>query len=217
MITFHIITIFPEVFKPYLDESIVGIAQKKKKIKVKYYNLRDFTKDKHNKVDDRAYGGGPGMVMSIDPLVRALAKITRGKDAKQVKIILLSAGGKEFTNSKAKALTKYKHVVLIAGRYEGIDERIKKIFKIEEISVGPYVLTGGELPAMTIIDATTRQIEGVLGKDESIEEKRLGIGVPVYTRPEIYKYKNKEYKVPNTLLSGNHKNIEDWRKKHKKS
>ena len=222
--TFHIVTIFPEVLKPYSDESILGIAQKNKKIKIKYYDLRDFTKNKHGKVDDKIYGPGPGMVLTLDPLVRAITKITRGKDPKTTKIILTSAGGKEFNNKRAKTLTKYKNIILIAGRYEGVDARLQKIFsgpasggKIEELSIGPYVLTGGELPAIVIVDAVARQIPGVLGKEDSIEESREGIGVPVYTRPETYSHKGKNYKVPKILLSGDHKKISNWRTKNKKS
>ena len=154
------------------------------------------------------------MVLEVEPVVRAIESATRGK--KKAKIILLSAGGKQFDNKTAKSLTKYKDIVLIAGRYEGVDERVKKMFKVEEISVGPYVLTGGELPAMIMVDAVARQIKGVLGKEESLEEKRYGVGVPVYTRPEEFKYKKKTYKVPKVLLSGNHKEIEFWRKKNKK-
>lgn len=220
--TFHIITLFPEVFDAYFKESIIGKAIKKRRIKVKFYNIRKFSKDKkHHKVDDKAYGGGPGMVLEVEPIVKAVNKATRGKKpldvarGKRAKIILFSAGGKQFDNKMAKNLTKHKDVVLIAGRYEGVDERIKKIFKVEEVSVGPYVLTGGEVPAMVVVDAVARQVKGVLGKEESLEEARYGVGVPVYTRPEVFKYKGKEYKVPEVLLSGDHKKIDAWRKRHK--
>ena len=137
-------------------------------------------------------------------------------------VILFSASGKQFNSKMASDFAKkYKHIVMIAGHYEGIDERIKKIIrnlklKISELSIGPYVLTGGELPAMIVVDAVSRHISGVLGKDESLEEKRYGVGVPTYTRPEVIKYKNKKYPVPKVLLSGNHKKIEEWRKKHQK-
>ena len=214
--TFHIITLFPEVFDGYFKESIIGKAIKKRRIKIKFYDIRKFSKDKkHNKVDDKPYGGGPGMVLEVEPIVRAVNKAIRGK--KNTKIILFSAGGKQFDNNTAMRLAKYKNIVLIAGRYEGIDERIKKIFKVEEISIGPYVLTGGEVPAMVVVDAVSRQIKGVLGKKESLEEERYGVGVPTYTRPETFKYKKKEYKVPKVLLSGNHSEIEKWRKAHRKS
>ena len=214
--TFHIITLFPEVFDAYFKESIIGKAIKKRRIKVRFYDIRKFSKDKkHKKVDDKPYGGGPGMVLEVEPIVRAINKAIRGK--KNIKIILLSAGGKQFDNNAAARFTKYNHIVLVAGRYEGIDERIKKIFKVEEISVGPYVLTGGELPAMVVVDAVARQIKGVLGREESLEEKRYGIGIPVYTRPETVEYKKKKYSVPKVLLSGNHAEIEKWRKTHRKS
>ncbi len=223
--TFHIITLFPEVFDAYFKKSIIGKAIKERRIKVKLYDLREFSRDeRHRKVDDKPYGGGPGMVLAIEPIVRAIRKAIRGK--KNFKIILLSASGEQFNNKMAESFMKYKHIVLIAGRYEGVDERIKKIFstnmwktsggRIEEISIGPYVLTGGEIPAMVVVDAVSRQIKGVLGKEESLEEKRYGVGVPVYTRPEIFKYKGKEYKVPKVLLSGDHKKIDEWRKGHKK-
>jgi len=213
--TFHIITLFPKVFDAYFKESIIGKAIKKRRVKVKFYDLRKFSKDKkHKKVDDKAYGGGPGMVLGIEPLTRAIAKATRGR--KNAKIVLLTPGGKQFDNKYAKELTKHKDVVLIAGRYEGVDDRIKKIFKVEELSIGPYVLTGGEIPAMAVVDAVARQIKAVLGKEESLEEKRYGAGVPAYTKPEAFKYKGKEYRVPKVLLSGNHKEIDEWRKKNSK-
>ena len=226
---FYIITLFPEVFDAYFRESIIGKAIKKRLIKVKFYDLRDFSKDKKYKkarpterhqsfgrVDEKAYGGGPGMVLEVEPLVRAIEKATarqtgsRGKE--NTKIILLAPGGKQFDNKIAQDLTRYKDIVLIAGRYEGVDERIKKLFKIKEMSIGPYVLTGGEIPAMVIVDAVARQIKGVLGKNESLEEKRYGVGVPAYTRPEVFKHKGKNYKVPKVLLSGDHKEIAAWRK-----
>lgn len=214
--TFHIITLFPEVFDAYFKESIIGKAIKKRRIKVKFYNLRKFSRDKkHKKVDDKPYGGGPGMVLEVEPIVRAVTKATRGK--KNAKIILFSAAGKQFDNKMAKSLVKYKDVVLIAGRYEGVDARVKKILKAEEVSIGPYVLTGGEVPAMALVDAVARQIKGVLGKEESLEEKRYGVGVPVYTRPETLEYKKKKYRVPRVLLSGNHAEIAAWREAHRRA
>lgn len=207
---FHLITIFPEVLKEYLNSSILGRAQKSKKIKIKFYNLRDYTKDKHKTVDDRPFGGGPGMVMMVYPIAKVLDKIK----AEKSKVILMSPTGKQFTQKMAKDWAKkYKNIVIISGHYEGIDARVKKIFKAEEISVGPYVLTGGELPSGIIVDAVSRHISGVLGKEESLEEER-GIGIPAYTRPEVFEYKNKKYKVPKVLMSGHHKKIDEWRKKH---
>ncbi len=222
--TFHIITLFPETIEPYLKSSIVGRAITKKLVKVRYYDLRKFTSSKHKKVDDRPYGGGPGMVIQAEPVIKAIqsAKAKIGKE--KAGVILFSAAGKQFNNKAVPRLIQsYNHLILICGRYEGVDERLKKIvsenwkLKIEELSIGPYVLTGGELPAMVFIDTVSRQIKGVLGKEESLEEKRLGVGVPVYTRPEVFAYRGKNYRVPKVLLSGDHANIEEWRKKHKKS
>lgn len=206
---FHVVTLFPEVSKAYTDASILGRAQKGKKIKVSYYNPRDYTKNKHNKVDDRPYGGGPGMVMEAESILRAVEKATKGK--KGVKILMMSPRGKLFTQKEAAALSKKKDIVLISGRYEGIDARVKKILKAEEISVGDYTLTGGELPALTIIDAISRHIKGVLGTGESLEETRISTG-EMYTRPEVLVWKKKKYAVPEVLKSGNHKHIEEWRK-----
>ena len=179
------------------------------KIKVKFYNPRDFTRDKHRQVDDKPYGGGPGMVIKAEPVLKAVAKaITRQE---KTKVIILSPRGKQFTNADAFSWSKkYTNLVLIAGHYEGIDGRVKKVLKATEISVGPYILTGGELPAMMIVDAVTRQIPGVLGKSESLEEKRVTNG-EVYTRPEEIIFQGKKYKVPKVLLSGDHKKIEEWK------
>jgi tRNA (guanine37-N1)-methyltransferase len=220
--TFHVITIFPELIKPYLEESILGRAVKKGIVKVKVYNLRDFTHDKHNKVDDRPYGGGPGMVMGIEPLARALEKILKGKERGKAKVIITSPAGRQFNNRKAELLAgRCRDLVLVAGHYEGLDERIIKVIKgfgiwVEELSIGPYVLTGGELPSLVVMDAVARQIKGVLGKEESLEGKRLGVGVPVYTRPENFQFKGKNYRVPKVLLSGDHKQIESWRRRNRK-
>lgn len=221
MTHFDIIAIFPEIFDSYLNESILKRAQKKKIIQIKIHNLRDFTKDKHKKVDDRPYGGGPGMVMQIQPIIKAVefAKLKIKAQKSKIKVIIFSPAGKQFNNKTANQLAKnYNHLILICGRYEGIDERIKKVIRnlkleISELSIGPYVLTGGELAAMVLIDAVSRQLPGVLGKNESIEEKRFGIGLPSYSRPEVFIYKGKKYAVPKILLSGNHKKIETWRKK----
>jgi tRNA (guanine37-N1)-methyltransferase len=215
--TFHIVTIFPNLFDPYLKESIVGKGIKKGKIKVKIYDLRDFTTGKHKKVDDKAYGGGPGMVLKVEPLVAALSTITKGKDKKEVLIVLTAPAGRELSNKLASVWSKkYEHIVFVAGRYEGLDKRIKRVLKdmqlkVQELSIGPYVLTGGELPALVAIDAIARQLPGVLGKEESLEEKRYGVGTPAYTRPEVFKYKGKEYKVPRVLLSGDHSKVGKWR------
>ncbi len=217
---FNIFTIFPEIFNSYFNESILKRARKNKLISVKIGNLRDFTKDKHRKVDDRPFGGGPGMVFKIEPIIKAVGFANRKSRIanKKSKVILFSPAGKQFDNKMAARLAKnYKRLIFICGRYEGIDERVKKVIgdcklEISELSMGPYVLTGGELPAMAVIDAVSRQIPGVLGKSESLEEKRQGAGLPVYTRPEVFIYKGKKYSVPKVLLSGNHKKIEEWRR-----
>jgi len=205
---------FPESFS-YLDQSIPGRAIKNKKVSVKFYNPRDFTMDKHRVTDDKSYGGGPGMVMKAEPILKAVRKAIGRK--KKIKIILMAANGRQFTNHYAHKISKnYKDIVLIAGHYEGVDDRVAKILKAEKISVGPYILTGGELPAMVVIDAVIRQISGVLGRRESLEETRTA-SPEVYTRPEIIEYKGKRYRVPKLLLSGDHKKIEEWREKKSKN
>jgi tRNA (guanine37-N1)-methyltransferase len=221
---FHVITLFPEVCQAYTDASVLGRAQKTekgkgakhrgKKIEVKYYNLRDFAKGKHMKTDDRPYGGGPGMVMYAEPILKAFEKAVgrklKTKDFK-LKTLIMSPRGKQFDQAYAKKLAeKFDDIVLISGRYEGIDSRVKKILKAEEVSTGDYVLTGGELPALTIIDAVSRNIPGVLGTFESLEDERVSSG-EMYTRPEVLEYKKKKYKVPPVFLSGNHAEIEKWR------
>ncbi len=225
---FHVITLFPEICQTYTDASILGRAQKTekgkgakvrgKKIEIKYYNPRDFSKDKHQKVDDRPYGGGPGMVMYAEPILRAWEKAVGRKAKSQklttkssIKTLIMSPRGKKFDTKMARTLAeKYDHLVIISGRYEGIDSRVKKILKAEEVSVGDYVLTGGELPALTIIDSVARQVPGVLGTFESLEDERVSSG-EMYTRPEVLEYKKKKYKVPPVLLGGNHSEIEKWR------
>jgi tRNA (guanine37-N1)-methyltransferase len=211
--TFHIITLFPQAFTSYLGESIIKRAIEDKKIRVKFYNPRDFTKDKWDRVDRKPYGGGPGMVIQAEPVIKAIAKAKGTK--RNVKIIFLSPSGAQFTNEYAqKVAKKYSDIIIIAGRYEGVDARVKKVFKCDDISVGPFVLTGGELPAMLIIDVMARQVPGVLGDIQSLEESRVS-SADVYTRPEVLQYKGKTYRVPKVLLSGNHKEIDEWRAKHR--
>ncbi len=219
---FHVITLFKEVCEPYTNASILGRAQKTekgkgakhrgKKIDVSYYNPRDFAEGKHHKTDDRPYGGGPGMVMYAKPILKAWEKaVGRKRDQKKVKTLIMSPRGKVFDTTMAKKLAeKYDDIVLISGRYEGIDSRVKKILKADEVSVGDYVLTGGELPALTIIDSVARQVPGVLGTFESLEDERVSSG-EMYTRPEILEYKKKKHKVPPVFLSGNPKEIEKRR------
>lgn len=209
--TFHIVTLFPSSFDSYLGESILKRAIEDKKIKVKFYNPRDFSVDKWHRVDQKPYGGGPGMVIEALPVIKAIAK---AKGKKNAKIIWFTPAGKQFDTVYAKNVAKkYKDIIFICGRYEGIDARVKKAFKVEEVSVGPFVLTGGELPAMLLIDSISRQVEGILGNFESLEESRVSSS-DTYTRPEVVEYKGKKYRVPKVLLSGNHKLIDEWKKNH---
>ena len=216
---FHVITLFPKAFDSYLGESILKRAIEDKKLKVSFYNPRDFVDNKWKRVDRPPYGGGPGLVIEALPVVlaieSALKKAKKPRSLEATKLIFLSPRGKQFTNDYAKKVSKkYKDIILISGRYEGIDARVKKVFKTEEVSVGPFVLTGGELPAMTIIDAVSRQVPGILGNLDSIEERRVSTS-EVYTRPEIFKYKGKNYRVPKVLLSGHQAKIEEWKRKQK--
>lgn len=220
---FHVITLFPDSLDSYLKTSIIGRAIKAKKIAVKTYNPYDFGIGKWKKTDDRPYGGGPGQVIFALPILKAVEQIKSKNKKSKFKIVILSPAGKKFTNEVARKWAKEgKDLILISGRYEGIDARVKKILKadvsakalasVEEISIGDYVLTGGELPAMVVIDAVSRQIPGVLGKQESIEENRVSSS-EVYTRPEALIWKNKKYRVPKILLSGKHAEIEKWKAK----
>ncbi len=212
---FHIITLFPQAFDSYLGESILKRAIEDKKIKVKFYNPRDFTKGTSyadRRVDDKPYGGGPGMVIEALPVIKAIQKAKGNK--KKIKIIWFTPSGKQFDTTYAKSASTYSDIIFICGRYEGIDARVKKAFKVEEVSVGPFVLTGGELPAMLLIDSISRQIPGVLGDIQSLEERRVA-SPDVYTRPEVVEYKGKKYRVPKVLLSGNHKLIDEWKKNRK--
>lgn len=210
MKTFHIISLFPESFESYFGSSIIKRAIEDKKIVIKFYNPRDFVKDKNKRIDKKPYGGGPGMVIEALPVIKAIEK-AKGKK-KKIKISFLSPGGKQFDNQIARDFSnKFDDFIFICGRYEGIDARVKKVFKVEEISVGPFVLTGGELPTMIMIDSIARQIDGVLGDIDSLEENRVS-SHDVYTRPETFIYKKKKYSVPKVLLSGHHKEIEKWKK-----
>ena len=227
---FHVVTLFPEVIEAYTTTSILGRAQKDKKLKVKVYQLRDSVTNPtttalragygagkwgYKQVDDRPYGGGPGMVIKAEPVIRAVEKVRSSiYGTKKPKVIITSAGGRPLTNAYAKALTKNKDVIIVCGRYEGIDARAKKILKAEDVSVGPYILTGGEIPALAIIDAAARQIKGVLGRFESLEEGRIA-SHDVYTRPEVIKHKGKGYRVPKVLLSGHHVKIDALRSKRR--
>lgn len=222
---FDIITIFPHIFDSYLNESMIKRAKAKKLVDIRIHNLRDFSADKHKKVDDRPFGGGPGMVLKAGPIIKCIESLLKPNsklqipNSKKTKTILFSAVGKQFTSKMAADWAKkYNQIIMIAGHYEGMDERIfdilkPKTYNLELISVGPYVLTGGELPAMVVIDAVSRHVPGFLGKAESLEEKRYGVGVPAYTRPETFIWNSKKHKIPKVLLSGDHKKISAWRKK----
>ena len=198
-----IITLFPNLFKSVFSESLISRAQKNKICEIEIHNLRNWTQDKHKTVDDRPFGGGPGMVMKVDILDKALKSFPKGYK------ILLTPQGKLFNQKIAKKLAKEKNLILICGHYEGFDERIRDLVD-EEISIGDYVLTGGEIPAMAVLDCVVRLLPGVVGKEASLEEESFSVGLleyPQYTRPENYQGK----KVPEILLSGNHAKITKWR------
>lgn len=208
---FDVVSIFPEIFNAYLNESILKRAVQKGLININIHNLRDYAKDKHKSVDDYPYGGGSGMVMKPEPFFDAVEAIC--SDKKKRKVIMLSPSGDKFTQTMALRLSKEKkQIILLCGRYEAVDERVASMLADEEISIGDYVLTGGELPALVIIDAVARLIPGVLGDEHSLEEESFSWGIldyPHYTRPHIFR----GYKVPGVLLSGNHKDIQRWRRK----
>ena len=241
MLHFDVLTIFPEVFGPYINEAMLNRAQKKRLVKIGVHNLRKWAKDKHKTVDDRPFGGGAGMVMKVEPIYKAvtvLKKVSGQRSNAKSKVILFAAKGKQFDQRMAERYAKLKHIIFICGRYEGVDERVAKYIADEEVSIGPYVLTGGELPAMTVIDAVTRLIPGVLGNKESLKEESFskvalrqaqgaGFGsrsqefagqireYPHYTRPEVFSLGGKKkWRVPKVLLSGNHNNIVKWRSSH---
>ncbi len=238
MTTYHLVTLFPESTESYLNASILKRAQEKGLIALKYYNPRDFTATSTKKkqtyadrrVDDRPYGGGPGMVIEALPVIKAIEAAVKHATGprrilfpkpkgvkKNIKIVFFTPAGKQFTNKLADSFKKYTDIIFVCGRYEGIDARVKKAFPMIDISVGPYVVTGGELPAMIMIDTITRRIPGVLGDNLSVEEERIA-SPDVYTRPEVIEYKGKKYRVPKILLSGHHKKMDEWKesKKNKK-
>jgi tRNA (guanine37-N1)-methyltransferase len=208
-----ILTIFPEMFISPFSESIIKRAQEKNLININIIDIRDFTKDKHKSVDDYSYGGGPGMVLKPEPIIDAIEYIKNEKIIGiNSRIIVTSAQGKVFNQEIAKKLSKKSNLIFICGRYEGIDERVRHLLKAEEISIGDYVTTGGEIPVMVMVDVIIRMLPGVIGKEESAINDSFYNGLldyPHYTRPESFRGK----KVPAVLLSGNHKQIENWRKK----
>jgi len=212
-----IITLFPKMFQGPFEESIIKRAQEKGKVKIKIHNLRNWAKDKHQTVDDRPFGGGTGMILMVQPVDDALQEL-RQKDSW---VVLLTPQGKVFNQVLAKKLSQKNHLILICGHYEGVDERIRKYLVDEEISIGDYILTGGELPAMVVAEATVRLLPGVLEKPEAIKsesfclndsnhlKERQLLEYPQYTRPANYK----GWKIPKILLSGNHQKIAEWRRK----
>ena len=213
---FDVLTLFPEMFN-CMQESILGRAQKTGKIEIIITNIRDFSKDKHKKVDDTPYGGGAGMVMRPDVVFDAynyvlnnFNAVTKETSKTKPKVIYLTPQGKKLNQARVESLAKEQHLILLCGHYEGIDQRVLDTIVDEEISIGDYVLTGGEIPAMVLIDSVSRYVEGVL-KEHSTEEESFSQGLleyPQYTRPEIFKGQ----KVPEVLISGHHENIEKWRK-----
>lgn len=208
-----ILTLFPKMFKGPFDESIVKRAINKKLVKIEIHNLRKWTKDKRKTVDDRPYSGGPGMILMVDPVYQALKEL---KTKSKTKTILLTPQGKVFNQKMAQNLSQLDHLILICGHYEGVDERIRKYLVDSEISIGDYVLTGGEIPAMAVVDSLVRLIPGVLEKKEALKAESFSsskasspvLEYPQYTRPANFK----DWKVPQVLLSGDHKKIEEWRK-----
>ncbi len=225
-----IITIFPEIFDFYLKQSLLSKAQKKGVLKIKAHNLRDFTKDKHKTVDDKPFGGGRGMVLKIEPIARAVkefhslqssARSETPCKSKKTKVILFSPRGKKFTQKMATKWSKLDQLILICGRYEAIDERVAKNIVNEVVSIGDYVLMGGELPALVAIEAVARLLPGAVGNSEALIRERITkaggfIEYPQYTRPEVVEINGRKMRVPKVLLSGNHKEIEAWRAKNSK-
>ncbi len=213
---FDIITLFPESVASYVKSSLLEKAARRKLIRIRAINLRDFAEGKHKTTDLPPYGGGPGMVLKPEPIWRAVERL-KTKDKRKTKIILFSLRGKKFTQKEAKRLAKYDHLIFICGRYEGVDERVAKYLADEEISIGDYVLSGGELPALVVIEAVARNIKGFLGKSESREDVKGSY--PTYTRPPVFEVKDKRKKrklaVPKVLLSGNHAEIAKWRNANK--
>ena len=212
---FDIITIFPEIFSSYFQESLLARAQEKKLIQINVHNLRDWTDDTHKTVDDSPFGGGLGMVLKLEPMYKAVSSLKSKEQRAKSKIILFTPRGRKFTQKKACEYSKLDRLIMICGRYEGIDERVGKYIADEQISIGDYDLMGGELPAMIVVETVSRLIPGVIGKDEFLPEHvRNGgfIEYPQYTRPENFM----GMKVPSVLLSGDHKKIAEWKKKKQK-
>lgn len=219
-IKFEILTIFPRIFDSYFQESLIGRAISSGLIKINVHDLRKFSSDRHNKVDDSPFGGGPGMVIKIEPVYKAIqflsSKLKMKNEKLKTRIILFSTRGKKLDAKMAKRLSKYNQLILICGRYEGVDERVATKIADEEISIGDFILSGGELPAMILVEAVGRFLPGFLGKYGSLEE--IKGSYPVYTKPAEFSHKNgKGWKVPEVLMSGNHREIQEWRKENSSS
>ncbi|HHU32272.1 MAG: tRNA (guanosine(37)-N1)-methyltransferase TrmD [Zhaonellaceae bacterium] len=207
-----ILTIFPKMFESPFQESILKKAQEKGLLKINLIDIRSFSRDKHKKVDDYPFGGGVGMVMKPEPIFEAWEFVCASNPDLPTKTILLTPQGRTFSQAKAQELSKLKRLILICGHYEGIDERVREQLVDEEISIGDYVLTGGELPAMVLVDAVARLLPGVLGSEESALDDSFSDGLleyPQYTRPRVYR----GLEVPEVLLSGDHEKIRLWRRK----
>ncbi len=231
---FDIITIFPGVFREYIDTGLLGKARSKGLLEINIHDLRNWTEDRHRKVDDRPFGGGLGMVMKVEPIIKAVAELKKDNS----KVILFGPGGKKFDQSSAHRFYRNGHLIMICGRYEGVDERVSQYIADEEISIGEYVLMGGEVPAMAVTETVSRLIPGVVGKDNFLKERtgnsEEALEYPQFTRPAIFKpgdflssekYEklilkgekisdtpNQEWKVPDILVSGDHNEISEWRK-----
>ena len=221
MINIDIVTIFPNIFESFLNESLIKRARDKKLIKVNVHNLRNFTSDDHQTVDSRPFGGGLGMVLKIEPIYKAVESLKkiRGRNSKNTKVILFSPRGKKFNQKMAHQFSRVKNIVLICGRYEGVDERVSKRIADMQVSIGDYDLMGGELPAMVLVEAVARLVPKVLAKPQLLKERitleKNFIEYPQYTRPEIFSPDEKtNWRVPKVLLSGNHKKIDEWREKY---
>ncbi len=207
--TIDILTLFPQMFKGPFDESILRRAQDKGLVEINIHNLRDWAEDERGTVDDRPFGGGPGMIIKPQPVFNAVESLKSKVKSQKSKVILLTPQGKVFNQKMAQELSKLENIILICGHYEGADERIREHLVDEELSIGDYILTGGELPAMVVTDAIVRLLPGVLEKPEAVESESFStlLEHPQYTRPENFK----GWKVPKVLLSGNHQEIKKWR------
>ena len=228
---FDIITIFPSLFKSFTHEALIARAIKKKIISIRPHSLRNWTHDRHKTVDDRPYGGGAGMVMMVEPIRKAVAVLRKSKNKnRKSKTIVFSAKGKKFNQVMAREWAKLEELILICGRYEGIDERVAKYLADEEVSIGDYVLFGGEIPAMVVVEAVTRLLPGAVGKQKSLEDESFKeleglpkkqltafLEYPHYTHPETIRINGKVRRVPKVLLSGDHQKIAAWRKAHSKT